>query len=37
MAVNNTPPDLAVELQKIYDSEINVIIGRYQFKDGLHG
>jgi hypothetical protein len=27
MAINNTPPDLAVELQKIYDSEINVRIG----------
>jgi hypothetical protein len=27
MAINNTAPDLAVELQKIYDSEINVRIG----------
>jgi hypothetical protein len=27
MAINNTPPDLALELQKIYDSEINVRIG----------
>jgi hypothetical protein len=26
MAMNNTPPDLAVELQKIYDSEINLRI-----------
>ncbi len=27
MAIDNTPPDLAVELQQIYDSEINVRIG----------
>jgi hypothetical protein len=27
MAINNTSSDLAVELQKIYDSEINVKIG----------
>ena len=27
MAINNTAPDLAVELQKIYDSEINLRIG----------
>jgi hypothetical protein len=27
MAIDNTAPDLAVELQKIYDSEINVRIG----------
>ena len=27
MAINNTAPDLAIELQKIYDSEINVRIG----------
>jgi len=27
MTINNTAPDLAVELQKIYDSEINVRIG----------
>jgi hypothetical protein len=27
MAIDNTPPDLAVELQKIYDSEINLRIG----------
>jgi hypothetical protein len=26
MAIDNTPPDLAVELQKIYDSEINLRI-----------
>jgi hypothetical protein len=25
MAINNTAPDLTVELQKIYDSEINVL------------
>ena len=27
MAINSTAPDLAVALQKIYDSEINVRIG----------
>jgi hypothetical protein len=27
MAIDDTPPDLAVELQKIYDSEINIQIG----------
>jgi hypothetical protein len=27
MAINNTASDLAVELQKIYDGEINVRIG----------
>ena len=27
MAIDNTAPDLALELQKIYDSEINVRIG----------
>jgi hypothetical protein len=27
MAINNTGPDLAVELQKSYDSDINVRIG----------
>jgi hypothetical protein len=27
MAINKTPPDLAVELQKIYNSEINIRIG----------
>jgi hypothetical protein len=27
MAIDSTPPDLAFELQKIYDSEINVRIG----------
>lgn len=27
MAINNTPPDLTVELQKIYNSEINIRIG----------
>ena len=27
MAIDNAAPDLAVELQKIYDSEINVRIG----------
>ena len=27
MAINNTAPDLAVELQKIYASEINVRMG----------
>ena len=27
MAIDNTAPDLAVELQKIYDSEINIRIG----------
>ena len=27
MVINNARPDLAVELQKIYDSEINVRIG----------
>ena len=27
MIINNTAPDLAVELQKIYDGEINIRIG----------
>ena len=27
MAINNIAPDLAIELQRIYDSEINVRIG----------
>ena len=44
MAINNTAPDLAVELQKIYDSEINVKIGwlwdggiEIRLGDGVNG